>query len=69
LNKLGGAPTDGEIGRVMSDSDIEDINDMFDKLGSTIINSLLHKDDDVTVGKAKARTGKRKTFYQQNVKE
>ena len=69
LNKLGGAPTDNEIGRVMSDSDIEDINNMFDKLGSTIINSLLYKDDDVTVGKAKARTGKRKTFYQQNVKE
>ena len=68
LNNIGGPLTKDEMFTI-PESERSTVYDLFDKLGNTIITSLLYPHEDVTVEKATQRKGKRYGFYQQDIKE
>jgi len=68
LDKLGGPLTQTEIFAL----DVEDriaVQGLFSKLDNTIITSLVHPHNDITVQKATANKGKRYGFYQSDIKQ
>tara|TARA_Y100001963_G_scaffold106267_1_gene146864 strand:+ start:2680 stop:4185 length:1506 start_codon:yes stop_codon:yes gene_type:complete len=68
LNNIGGPLTRDEM-LTIPEADRGSVYDLFDKLGNTIITSLLYPHEDITVEKATQRKGKRYGFYQQDIKE
>ena len=68
LDKLGGPLTQTEIFAL----NVEDrlaVQGLFSKLDNTIITSLVHPHNDITVQKATANKGKRYGFYQSDIKQ
>ena len=67
LDKMGGKPTETEINN--SGLDVDALKDAFDKFGKNMITSLLNIHESVTVGSVQKETGRRRGFYQQDLKQ